>query len=214
MKLVRILGPANSAGISLFGLLVFAYLFLIVDAPFDRFFLHRGDKLRRWSCQSNMRQIYLAIAQYSQDSDGRLPPVIGGKSRYYGVAGWTMTIQPQLKAFNVFCCPADQNWLTREPRKKGFTSYYYNSNLASQKGYELPFPQNTLLIGDGDDGIDISDSKYAMSSFPQRWLDDPNSPAQRHLGCANYVMVDGSLHWLKPTEVTTFGGRKNAFAVK
>ena len=127
-----------------------------------------------------------------------------------------MTLQPYLKSTSIFRCPGDSNpgpsdW---SPRKNGFMSFYLNSNLAGQKKSVLLFSRSTILLGDGSNGKDISDATYSKSSLPPEWIADPNSPAWRHLNGANYLMADGSVHWLRPNEVTTFGGRKNAFAIR
>jgi prepilin-type processing-associated H-X9-DG protein len=69
---------------------------------------------RRVSCQSNLKQIALGIAQYTQDYDEKLPPA----------KPWIDVLQPYLKSEQLFRCPA-----VTDTRGYG---YAYNSKL-SQK---------------------------------------------------------------------------------
>jgi prepilin-type processing-associated H-X9-DG protein len=111
-------------------------------------------------------------------------------------------------------CPSDSHWSGDSPGGTGYIDYWFNGNLSGVRPSALTSPGNTLLQGDGDDGVDISDATYNKKSLPQNWLTDRSSPAWRHLGGANYLFTDGHVTWLKPHQVTTYGGRKNAFAVR
>ncbi|PQV62716.1 prepilin-type processing-associated H-X9-DG domain-containing protein [Abditibacterium utsteinense] len=72
------------------------------------------ERARRASCQSNLKQIALGIAQYTQDYDEKLPPA----------KPWIDVLQPYVRSEQLFRCPA----LT-DTRGYG---YAYNSEL-SQK---------------------------------------------------------------------------------
>jgi prepilin-type processing-associated H-X9-DG protein len=181
-------------------------------------FTYSGENRRLLSCQSQQRYASLDFLQYTQDYDEKFPPVISSASPIGAVAlpasGWVGAVYPYGKSITNYFCPTDINCCSFNPNTKGFISYWYNSNLASIKRNDLAFPQSTLVLGEGDDGKDISDATYSKSSLPPDWIANPNSPAWRHLNGANYLMADGSVHWLRSDGVTTFGGRKNAFAVK
>lgn len=176
--------------------------------PLNPFFYPR-ERAQREHCQINLRVIGAAMAQYTRDYDHKFPVA---SSVAYGTGisiSWYDEMQPYFNSRDCFHCPSDTFFIP-----PNISSYWFNANLFDTYRHQLYQSRSTLLFGEGDDGKDVSDSTYAKSSLSQQWITDPNSPVWRHLGGANYLMADGSVHWLKPNEVTTFGGRKNAFAVK
>ena len=86
------------------------------------------EMARRTSCNSNMRQLGLAVAQYTQDYDERLPPAAVGPDGENKLGGWIYyskfgtspstsakfdpskgAIYTYLKSSQVFVCPDDTN---------------------------------------------------------------------------------------------------------
>ena len=118
------------------------------------------------------------------------------------------------KCYSCFLCPSQSHPLSKYAEKSGFIDYWLNGKLAGEEMASVAIPSATLMLGDGNDGSDKTDARYNIMQFPPSWLTDENSPAYRHLGGANYLMADGSVHWLKPDEVVSFGGRKNSFALQ
>ncbi len=184
------------------------------------------ENMRQYSCSMNQRQLWLAMQQYLQDSDGKFPrttfggPKVAGKgllytpiAKYKGQpVGWADALIPYFYSESMLMCPSEGNTITT-PAKTHYTDYYMNSNLSEKYRLQLLRPESTIVFADGG-GTDISDATYARSSIPAAWINDPNSPANRHCNAANYVMADGSLEWLKPNQVMTFGDRKSSFAVR
>jgi prepilin-type processing-associated H-X9-DG protein len=85
-----------------------------------------------------------------------------------------------------------------------------NSHLSGVEEKNIRFPNETIIIGDGDGASPQSTASYAIGRLPQSWRQSTNSPATRHLGGANYVFLDGHIKvkeakyvkWLKSDEVT------------
>lgn len=108
-------------------LVVIAIIALLAAILFPVFGRAR-ENARRSSCQSNLKQIGLGLAQYSQDFDERLPicPTINLTTTYIG--GWAAQLNPYIKSSQVFKCPSDTM-----PLYPGYSimSYAFNTNVAT-----------------------------------------------------------------------------------
>ncbi len=171
----------------------------------------QNEKARRRSCQANQRSVFIALLQYTADSDGKFPPAT---SRQPKVVGWADGLQPWIKCLTCYHCPKDKIIINGNASRAGYTSFWLNANLSGAPKSAVRFPASTFLLGEGSDGIDKTDATYSKSSLPTSWLTDSNSPAFRHLGGANYLFVDGHVAWLKPDEATSCFGRSDCFAVR
>ena len=66
-----------------------------------------GENARRASCQSNLKQIGLAITQYTQDSDETLPTRRLGITDPTEYESWRAMIYPFVRSIGVFRCPSN-----------------------------------------------------------------------------------------------------------
>lgn len=116
------LGTSRRAlrGFTLIELLVVIAIIAILAAILFPVFAQAREKARQTACLSNVKQLGLAFAMYSQDYDETNP---NGINWYYpGGNGWAGQTYPYIKNQNIFQCPSDVTLpLTR-------TSYGYNSN--------------------------------------------------------------------------------------
>ena len=147
----------------------------------------RSGRHSQWrrQCQSNLRQMALAVLQYNQDNRERFPSV-------RTVAGWRGAMAPYVKDAAIFHCPAEGNDAT-----PSHADFWFNARLGEAKVESLENPGHTLMLGDG---FSSSDPRVALSQLPQSWRDDEFSPAYRHLDGANYAFADGHVKWLKPAK--------------
>ena len=157
-------------GFTLIELLVVIAIIAIIAAIIFPVFAQVREKARRTSCASNMRQIGLAITQYSQDYDETLPsgrifsmgalpswvPTTGFASNAQGPIahgdvtgfGWVGALQPYTKSLDIFQCPDDSTPFLPAFGIKGPqspVSYALNGNLASASVASATAPSSTVL---------------------------------------------------------------------
>lgn len=155
----------------------------------------------RSTCQSNLKQVMLAIKQYEQDYDDQLPLVnLGGQC-----FGWGDAISIYLNSAETLQCPTEFIPSNNNPRQSEYTDYWFNSKLSGMN--ESAFNQTplTITLGDGNDGVNVNDARYTKSTLPMTWINSSASPAYRHptfRGGANYAFLDGHVKWLLPKAIS------------
>ena len=170
-------------------------------------------KGRAWStsCLSNLKQIGLASAMYSDDHNDALP-----RSAHQGES-WVGTLQPYTSGTNLWRCP-------RDTHKTRLYSYALNDFLLPPDPAEaapnysrvtaVPVPTDTFFMAECADGYsssdhfhfaDPEDGDYSTNGFPKEVA------VSRHLNAANYLFVESHverLNWnlVKP-KLTSPGSR-------
>lgn len=108
-------------GFTLIELLVVIAIIAILAAILFPVFARARENARRASCQSNLKQIGLAVLQYAQDYDEKMPVIISQTTDAALVAttglgtlngqgshwGWIEVIYPYAKTKGIFICPGD-----------------------------------------------------------------------------------------------------------
>ena len=96
-------------GFTLIELLVVIAIIAILAAILFPVFAKAREKARQISCLSNLKQLGLAVTQYTQDNDEQFP--WGGN--WQGNAqpcGSKFQLNPYVKAPRIWICPSDSNW--------------------------------------------------------------------------------------------------------
>lgn len=103
------LSSRKNKGFTLIELLVVIAIIAILAAILFPVFARARENARRSSCQSNLKQIGLAIFQYSQDYDEKFPTLYtcfdAACSPNYDY--WGTLVQPYLKSNQILVCPSD-----------------------------------------------------------------------------------------------------------
>ena len=183
---------------TLIEILVVMAIIAILSALLFAAFSRVREKGRASQCQSNLRQLALAVQQYSADS-GTYPSWYNEHNTanpppnsYPGIP-WGIRIMPYIKTRDVFQCPSDPYSATSDPmyiygKLSGFTDYNYNLNLSSLPDAKITRASEVILLFDGGSG-----PAYNCENSPPATGSAGNGDI--HNGGANYVFTDGHAKW-------------------
>jgi prepilin-type N-terminal cleavage/methylation domain-containing protein/prepilin-type processing-associated H-X9-DG protein len=208
-------------GFTLIELLVVIAIIALLAAILFPVFARARENARRSSCQSNLKQIGLAIMQYNQDYDEKMVPC--RNKGYLGIydQSWHSMIEPYAKSAGVFRCPSNPTTSgaiftggANQPPKLPF-SYVCNGGIDNNKNYgtdgtrgdrpmldankglitisSIEAPSTTLLIGELTYLFD--DKFYNAAAL----INGSDSRFVDHLGTTNFLFADGHVKALKPT---------------
>lgn len=160
----------------------------------------------RTTCMSNMKQLGLALAQYSLDYGGDLPDKALPKN-----AGWREAIYPYVKSTQVYHCPDDQRDNSHASPDNLPKSYAANALCfgdGRQSTALLSLSPTTILVTDtrGFDGEewDIVSSAFLPSSGRELYTHNPSHYFYQHpIGTLNLLFADGHVKAMKPDATLT-----------
>ncbi len=193
------------AGFTLIELLVVIAIIALLAALLFPVFTHVRENARRAACQSNLKQIALAFAQYTQDSDENLPPAVDSSG-----STWRQMVFPYTKSIHLYACPTNPfaNLLAAGDEGYGFPlSYGANASLLPSSLSDVQSPAQIFLVGES------TTDDWAIHNLPNNPITDPTcstctftQPSQHttlyagHLGRGNWLYADGHVKALRPTE--------------
>jgi len=206
---------AKRDGFTLIELLVVIAIIAILAAILFPAFARARENARRASCQSQMKQIGLGVAQYTQDYDEKMPQC--GVQYNGGILGYQYLIQPYVKSTQIFKCPSNPSkteaFNNGTPVATGgpiSANYAGNFNSGDKYMYENV---DTLGAFSGmlKSGISLADFASPATTISVWESSDDgrllgirsgNSVNGRmfagHLSTANYLYVDGHVKSLRP----------------
>lgn len=207
-------------GFTLVEILVVVAIIAILAAILFPVFARARENARRVSCQSNLKQMALGFAQYTQDYNGKYPNRFSGPL----AGGWVATLQPYLKSTQLFQCPSE----TTPPdtttfSSPGYTDYSVNLYLGwntinggTNDGKNVAIltqPALSVLVADSQGSLATGtslaydtgcDYHLGCQAGLARFTEDART--QRHLDGQNLAFCDGHVKWYKgatATESTT-----------
>jgi prepilin-type N-terminal cleavage/methylation domain-containing protein/prepilin-type processing-associated H-X9-DG protein len=196
-------------GFTLIELLVVIAIIAILAAILFPVFARARENARRSSCQSNLKQIGLGMAQYTQDYDEKLVPqyvVLAGPTYVF----WTGLLQPYVKNTQIFICPSGPT----TDAINGVPAYGLNLNtgVSRSEGLSLSainYPAELLVSVDNRYvGTGTNPTNHGYYSA---WYDGTShaetynvgAPFERHFDGSNVLFADGHVKWQKTPLLTT-----------
>ncbi|MBU0608752.1 MAG: DUF1559 domain-containing protein [Armatimonadetes bacterium] len=187
----------TSRGFTLIELLVVIAIIAILASILFPVFARAREQARKSACNSNVRQLIMALLQYAQDYDETLCPYSNGDG-YQGSLGyggadgprWADIIMPYVKNSQIFTCSSSQTKMTLFSGGSYFDigkytyGYVSPSNGAADYGVasrglaEIPDPCTTIGICDDGRGEDTGDTEYLGRVIPAP-TDTPETLASR-----------------------------------
>ncbi len=191
-------------------LVVIAIISLLAAILFAAFARVRENG-RKTNCLSNMKQIQIAIMQYSDANDETMPltfadfnPTNNTWEPANGEKAWVEALQPYIQSTQVFNCPSDTSVATSSATTSN-TDYAYNAALAFGAGgarlpritAEITHPATTVLLLEAVPGDATLSAPAALNKTgPMTGANAfTNTKLTRHLGGSNIAFVDGHAKW-------------------
>ena len=204
-------------GFTLIELLTAIAIVAVIAAILFPVFATVRERGRRTVCQSNLKQIAIAMQQYVQDNSGMYPP---------SYSDWAYAPYSYLKNADVFRCPdhavneiSDQFGidppviLSNHSIQEGVTEPVdYTYDMPRLTVFEPPFPTTAIH---GTHESSLATPSTIWFNVDAGWSDNDGDHYIRtvstscgrdfigrtlHSGAANYSYVDSHVKWLTPEE--------------
>lgn len=225
-------------GFTLIELLVVIAIIALLAAILFPVFARARENARKSSCQNNLKQIGIGIAQYVQDYDETFPLArgsanIGDNEALIG-ATWHMVTFPYTKSLQIYNCPSASN-PTVTMGCFGGTECGSSSNAqfyrkvpwsyvaccvvnTGEYGGNPPIRSNTTTptniadISKSAQVILVGETNNRGRRDPEYWNNDPDMSVRNHLGQTNFLFADGHVKSMKPLQTSQFDGAGLAIA--
>lgn len=207
-------------GFTLIELLVAIAIIALLAAILFPVFARARENARRASCMSNQKQIGLALMQYTQDYDERLPFYGSNSSgqpettvsNYYtsSTPNWHTQISPYTKSWDLFKCPSAPESTGSYPPRGASDSSYAANGVVVRWGNSATGPLFLAAIEKTSEIIfahELHERTRRSTAWPPptgtkyyRWMRGSTYNSM-HFEGANLVYVDGHVKWLKQSAI-------------
>ncbi len=195
---------SRQSAFTLIELLVVISIIGILAAILFPVFGRARENGRRASCQSNLKQMGLATAQYLQDYDERYmlhAHIVGGVQVS---ASWFVHLQPYIKSEQVFQCPSNAGGETDVyPNNSGApidpkTDYIQNGLFVhAVHSAKIATPAQQIYAAERERNYDVEDYHPWPEPTNANQPEWNNVHKTIHLGGSNFLFADGHVKWLR-----------------
>jgi len=207
------MGIMRHRGFTLVELLVVIAAIAVLAAILFPVFARARANARRASCQSNLKQLGIGVAQYTQDYDEKFPIYFNGDNTQSALPlGWADMLTPYTKSLQILQCPDESRPPSTLPASTDYCDYGYNLFLghngtivAGTSLSSLSQPSLTVLMldswsqwaGQWHTGCGSSTiyCQPGLATFPSLSSTGGELFARRHLGGINFSFTDGHVKW-------------------
>lgn len=196
-------------GFTLIELLVVIAIIAILAAILFPVFARARENARRSSCQSNLKQVGLGIAQYTQDYDETFPRQDNVGVQNFGTLAphrsWAIAIQPYLKSYQIFKCPSAvelggvnaPNAATPIP---SVNSYFYSEVFNGRAMAAVQSPSTIIQVHEFQtSNLTFLRPRFVGTGY-QEWMG--GSYNVNHFEGANFLFADGHVKYRNRNDVS------------
>lgn len=202
---------------TLIELLVVIAIIALLAAILFPVFARARENARRSSCQSNMKQAALAVAQYVMDNDGR-SLVSHGVNGNFSISAYVWEpMEPYLKSDQILRCPSNKRFTSNAGNVWRGPAYAFPNNWtlspnflavssasAKNPAYALPLvdnfthPSKMCLFAESKSSTNYDAEGHAGQILTVGNLNGSfvSLKRDRHLEGSNYAYMDGHVKWL------------------
>ena len=202
-------GRRRQQGFTLIELLVVIAIIALLAAVLFPVFAKIRENARRTVCQSNLKQIGLAIMQYTQDNDEALP--LSSYSIGFDTFSWRAQTYPYGRSTTLYRCPSNayNDKFTLDTPTVFNVSYGANVSLFAPVALSvIQNPAQIYMIGESNG------AGWRLNNPPNDPIVDPTCGScdnaissshtdlfAGHLGRSNWLFADGHVRSLRPTQM-------------
>lgn len=206
---------------TLIELLVVIAIIAILAAILFPVFARARENARRASCQSNLKQIGLGFAQYTQDYDERLPAANAGTNGADKPGAWMYyktvpnfdptqsALYPYIKSAQIFVCPSDATGATNRNSYATNSCVYVDGSttgIAYHVGKSLAaFDETSKWMLLGEEGSPTNNTLSTDDAYLLLSGTSGNDFTARHLDGSNLLFLDGHVKWYRVDKIKTDG---------
>ncbi|MBC7287651.1 MAG: DUF1559 domain-containing protein [Armatimonadetes bacterium] len=201
-------------GFTLIELLVVIAIIAILAAILFPVFARAREKARQASCQSNIKQLMLAVLMYAQDYDemlvGSWYDYDGSGTNTPGDYTWRAAVAPYVRNVQIFICPSYASLSNpfdgAIPDQAKQSGYARNVVHWAAGPPDPPFgslanialPAETIFLTESTGSFEFS---MGVNGDNNHGLLRNDAAGTRHNDGCNYAFVDGHVKWYKPSAV-------------